>query len=188
MGTWVWTASNTLSFLQQTALPSLRIRAKLHHGYAPAMVTLPKRCCGCVLSPWLHINPPSTVWSQKICSLRNISLRAGRPHNLSVPSLLDSVQWVVLFQESDWSKTRSSCAEVLQCMASSAAVTASLLFFSYSLLHLERKPFRRYTCVCSAALKQWAFDFCFFDTVTLLSSSCEVYQWIPACVEMGVTP
>lgn len=72
MGTWVWTASNTLCFLQQTALPSLRIRAKLHHGYALAMVTLPKRCCGSVLSPWLRINPPSAVWSQQICSLRNI--------------------------------------------------------------------------------------------------------------------
>lgn len=55
---------------QQTALPSLRIRDKLHHGYALAMVTLPKRCCDSVLSPWLLINPPSTVWSQQICSLR----------------------------------------------------------------------------------------------------------------------
>lgn len=26
-----------------------------------AMVTLPKRCCGSVLSPWLLINPPSVV-------------------------------------------------------------------------------------------------------------------------------
>lgn len=69
MGTWVWTASNPLGFLQQTALPSLRIRAKLHHGYALAMVTLPKRCRGSALSPWLLINPPSVVWSQQISLL-----------------------------------------------------------------------------------------------------------------------
>lgn len=56
---------------RQTALPSLSgYGAKLHHGYTLAMVTLPKRCCGSVPSPWLLINPPSVVWSQsKIRSL-----------------------------------------------------------------------------------------------------------------------
>lgn len=59
-----------------------------------------------VPSPWLLINPPSV----DLLSLGNIALQAGRPYNLSAPSLLDSVQWVGLFQESDWSNTRSKCA------------------------------------------------------------------------------
>lgn len=41
-----------LSPAHRPALSPLSPRAKLHHGYTPAMVTLPKRCCGSVLSPW----------------------------------------------------------------------------------------------------------------------------------------
>jgi len=67
---WFWTACNSLSSLRQTALPPVWIRDKLHHGYALAMVTLPKRCCGSVLSPWLRTNPPSVVRSQQLCPLR----------------------------------------------------------------------------------------------------------------------
>lgn len=52
---------------RQTALSS-RIRNKLHRGYALAMVTPPKRCCGSALSPWLPINPSNVVWFLQICS------------------------------------------------------------------------------------------------------------------------
>lgn len=78
LGTWVWTWSNTRSFLQQTALPALWMRAKLHHGYALAMVTLPKCCCGSASSPWIRINPHSVFWSRQICLLREtFSCRLG---------------------------------------------------------------------------------------------------------------
>ena len=60
-GTWFWVACGSVSSLQQTAPSSIWIRAKPHHGYALAMVTLPKRCCGSVPSPWLRTNPPSVV-------------------------------------------------------------------------------------------------------------------------------
>lgn len=66
-----------------------------------------------------------------LLSRRSSSLQAGRPYNLFVSSLLDSVQWVVSAQESDWSETRSNCAEVLRSMANSAVVTVFALFFLF---------------------------------------------------------
>lgn len=135
-----------LNFQRDFALPSLRIRGKLHHGYALAMVTLPKRCCGSVLSPWLLINPPSAVWSQQICSLRETF--CCWPGVLTTCLCrLDS------FQESDWSKARSNCAEVLHGTASSAFSC----FFSFSLL-LKRQLFRHYAYVCSPGLKPWTLN------------------------------
>lgn len=56
-------------FVAPAVGPALsRIRNKLHRGYALAMVTPPKRCCGSALSPWLPINPSNVVGFLQICS------------------------------------------------------------------------------------------------------------------------
>lgn len=146
-----------------------RIRAKLHHGYALAMVTLPKRCCGSVLSPWLLINSPSVVWSLQICSLSNISLQAGRSYNLSVPSLLDLVQWVVSFQQSDWSKTSSNCAAQHSVSVVPLQSQCFLLFFRHD--------------TCSPGKNEKTLITAFL-ILRLCCAVFVVYHWIPAFGEI----
>lgn len=65
METWVWTAGRPPCPLQDTGLNFTMVMPL-------AMVTLPKRCCGSVLSPWLLVNPPGVVWSLQICSRSNV--------------------------------------------------------------------------------------------------------------------
>lgn len=158
-----------------------RIWAKLHHGCALAMVTLPKRLPRPVLSPWLLVNPPSVVWSQQIYSPSNVFRCRLGVLTTCLLSLLDLVQWVVSFRRPDWSKASSNCAEVLLSTPSLRYQCSHSVFFGFSdithtvLVKTITPSLLLFRC-CSCSLCNLLLDSCFWGS--FLKSSGTHKLWI----------